>query len=73
MFLLDIITKRGKRITLPVERWNHLVLRHPEMSQYLQEIPLVLQDPDIIIQNNTDPAVFLYIKCDRKPLDLASR
>lgn len=62
MLLLDLFTKRGKRITLSVERWNHLIGRHPEMSQYLPEIPTALQDPEIIVQNNTEPAILLYHK-----------
>ncbi len=62
MILWDVLTKRGKRIILSTERWNHLVLRHPEMNEYLEEIKEVLQNPDCIVKDNFEPNVVLYHK-----------
>ena len=62
MILWEVFTKRGKRIVLNTERWNHLVLRHPEMNEYLEEIKEVLQNPDIIIKDNFEDNVILYHK-----------
>lgn len=62
MELWEVFTKRGRRIALNAERWNHLVLRHPEMSEHLEEIKEVLQDPDFIVKDNFQPNIFLYHK-----------
>lgn len=62
MILWETFTKRGKRIILNTERWNHLVLRHPEMNEYLEEIKETLQNPDIIVKDNFEPSVILYHK-----------
>ena len=62
MILWDVFTKRGKRIVLSTERWNHLVLRHPEMDEYLEEIKEVLQNPDFIVNDNFEHNVVLYHK-----------
>lgn len=62
MIIWEVFTKRGKRIILNSERWNHLVLRHPEMNKYLEEIKEVLHNPDIIVRDNFEDNVILYHK-----------
>ncbi len=62
MLILDLFTKRDKKIILSSERWNHLVLGHPEMSAYLEEFPAILQNPDVIVQSTIDHNTVLYHK-----------
>lgn len=62
MNLVEVITKREKRICLSSESWNHLVLRHPEMSSYLEAVKDVLTDPDLLVQSTIEPNIVLYHK-----------
>lgn len=62
MILGEIISKSGRNIALTSERWNHIVLRHPEMSAYLEEVKMVLQNPTVIIQDYFDQNIKFYQK-----------
>ena len=62
MKLIDVFSKRSRQVTLTAERWNHIVLRHPEMDIYLDELKKVLQNPDLIIQDNLDFNIIFYHK-----------
>jgi len=60
--IVEVITKTGKRVCLSSESWNHLVLRHPEMSSYLEAVKDVLVNPDLLVQSNVEPNIVLYHK-----------
>lgn len=59
--------KTGRLIYLTDERWRH-ILKHPEMSNKLQQIKDTLLYPDKITQVNYDLDVRFYYKYykDRK-------
>jgi len=62
MILLQTFSKKGVKITLTTERWNHIIMRHPEMDKSLEDIKEVLQNPDIIVQNSFDQTIIFYHK-----------
>jgi len=62
MNLLKINAKNDGNVSLSVERWNHIVGRHPEMSKYLDYFDEALRDPDVIIESPRDNFIWLYHK-----------
>ena len=36
--IFEVIDKTGRKIHLSKERWNHLATKHPDMSNYLEEV-----------------------------------
>jgi len=42
------ISVEGKCITLSLERWNHIIERHPELEKWDRMVILTLEKPDFI-------------------------
>jgi hypothetical protein len=40
----------GNRIRLPMERWNHIIHKHPEMEVLIEYIENTLLYPDYLIE-----------------------
>ena len=53
--------KTGRLIRLTSERWKH-ILKHPEMTNQLEQIKETLQKPDFIQEIEEDPEVRCYYK-----------
>jgi len=58
--MLIVFSMNGVPIRLPVERWEHIVYRHPEMLRYRDSIIAAISRPDIIQQG--DAGTLLGIK-----------
>ena len=53
--------KSGRIIYLTDERWKH-ILKHPEMSNQLEQIKDTLLHPDKVVKIEHDPDVRFYYK-----------
>src|SRR3989344_8096183 len=62
MLIFETVSKRGVKILLTSERWNHIVMRHPETEEYFEDIKEVLQNPSLLVQNAFDRAIIFYHK-----------
>lgn len=58
--------RRGRPIYLTEERWQHIIEpdRHPEMSEYEEELKLTLRT-GTRTQDSLDPNKFCYLKAFR--------
>ena len=63
----SITDYRGIAIRLTDERLEHMVSNHPDVSEHVADIDLVLGDPDIVVQSIDDEAAHLYYRA----IDLA--
>ena len=52
----------GNRINLTEERWEHIVLRHPEIKMAENALPEALKNPDIIVKSRYNESAKLYHK-----------
>lgn len=43
--------KSGEIIRLTDERWQHIIIRHPEVKNHLSKIKSTIKNPEIIIKN----------------------
>lgn len=55
-----LVDFQGRKIRFTVERQQHIVQFHPEMADQLTKIPVVLQNPEKVIQSKLDDEVNLY-------------
>ena len=46
--LFKVLDPQGYAITLDSERWQHIVIGHPEMGPYLQKVQETIASPEII-------------------------
>ena len=51
--IFEIKDKTGRTIHLPREKWKHIIIRHPELVNWIEEIKETLVHPLFI---NNDPA-----------------
>ncbi len=49
-------------VELTEERWQHIVTEHPIMSEYREQLPTVLADPDYVKRSKRDEDVLLYYR-----------
>jgi hypothetical protein len=50
--LLIIQSKNNVPIRLTIERWNHIILRHPELDGQREYVMQTVSDPDLIQQGD---------------------
>ncbi len=50
----------GRVIRFTKERYDHIVQFHPELLKYIETIRISLEDPEFIVQSNTDNSVELF-------------
>lgn len=65
-FTLYFIEKFGRTIHLSKERWNHIVIQHPEVVSSFFFIEQTLQNPTAIRESTYDPNVRWYYSYDKK-------
>ena len=54
---------RGLEVALAPPRWNrHVTVHHPEMASRLEDVLLVVQDPEVIQLSTYDPDMHLYFR-----------
>ncbi|HLC56454.1 MAG TPA: PBECR2 nuclease fold domain-containing protein [Candidatus Nanoarchaeia archaeon] len=64
MNIFALKDKTGRMIILSMERWKH-ILKHPEMSDKLEEIKECLINPDVVIESRTDKNVRIYYRYNK--------
>ncbi len=69
MILFEISDVFGQKITLSAERWNHIVLRHPEVKGLLHEIEATMASPQYIVRSPKAKYVYLYHRKFKKLQD----
>jgi len=47
---VEVFSKNKIKIRLTGERLNHILTNHPEMVEFLLDVPKVIGEPDIIFQ-----------------------
>ncbi len=67
--LWQVIDPRGLSIILAQESWEHAILHHPEIADFLPQVQLTVQDPDAIYYDpkstesrDTGAIVYWYVK-----------
>ena len=58
-FIFEIVDKSRRKIRLPKERWKHIRIEHPEITEP-EEIEQVLTNPIKILPSDRDPKVGWY-------------
>ena len=58
MRVFEVIDKTGREIYLPPKQWKHILMRHPYMLQYIEEIRETLKNPDRIEYSDSDKAYY---------------
>ena len=56
-------------IELTEERWKYIILKHPEVKLYYDEIDFVLANPEVVKISKRDKNVLLYYKYFSKIFD----
>ena len=67
-FVFEIIDKTGRKIHLSKERWNHITIKHPYISDRLEDIKNALINPNFIIQHKFDRTMknyYFYYKLEK--------
>lgn len=54
--------KSGRRIRLTKKQWKHILKRHPDMINYLEEIEIALKDPLKITDYSEEKDIRYYYK-----------
>jgi hypothetical protein len=52
-----VLSHLGIPIRIPKERWDHVILGHPEMLEYELEMIETLSQPDLIFQGNNEEKI----------------
>ena len=60
--VFEIKDKTGRKIHLSKERWNHIVAKHPDMADKLDEIKQALIQPAMIVQHKYDDTMRNYCR-----------
>ncbi|MDO8460391.1 MAG: hypothetical protein Q7S74_04740 [Nanoarchaeota archaeon] len=58
--ILEVIDKTGRSIYLPIKQWSHIIRRHPNISNYIEEIKETLKNPLKITSYSLDKDVKYY-------------
>lgn len=64
-YIFEVIDKSGRKIRLTDQRWNHIVSRHPELSNSLEIIKETVLKPSFQVRDNLDEKLYYshsYIK-----------
>jgi len=62
MILLKAKDPLSREIVLEDTQWNHIVLRHPEMSEMFDELPGLISTPDIIVESTRNHQINIFQK-----------
>lgn len=54
--------KFGRDVRITRERLNHIIITHPEMKEFENELGEVLRNPDLVKRSVYDEEVLLYYK-----------
>lgn len=71
MNIFEIIDETGRKIHLSKERWKHIILKHPDLNNKLEEIRQVLENPDFVVPHKFDNSMrnyFRYYKTEKQYL-----
>lgn len=49
-------------VELTEERWQHIVIEHPEVREFQEKIPTVLAHPEYVKRSKRDEQVMLYYR-----------
>ncbi len=60
MIILKEKDPLGNSIVLEETQWNHIVFRHPEMMDKLDDVKTVISDPDYIFESIKSSSVWVY-------------
>lgn len=60
--IFEVVDKTGRKIRLTDKQWKHILKRHPDMINYLEEIKETLKNPIRISDYNIDEEVRYYYK-----------
>jgi len=47
--IFEISDKTGRKIQLSKDRWNHITVKHPNMTNMLEDIKKALEKPTFIV------------------------
>jgi len=59
-YLFEIVCPLGWKIRTTKSYWDKLVMKHPEISQRLEEVKLTVQNPIQIHKSKSDELIFLF-------------
>jgi len=54
--------KFGREVRITRERLNHIIITHPEMKEFENELSEVLRNPELVKKSVYDEEVLLYYK-----------
>ena len=60
--IFEVVDKSGRRIRLTKKQWSHTIIKHPSLSDYLEEIKETLQNPVAITYSDADKDVRFYYR-----------
>ena len=52
--MIRVIDYSGNEVILLQQRWKHIVQEHPEINEYLAEIKLTLEEPNLVKRSKRD-------------------
>jgi len=61
-YIFELTDKRGKKIHLSKERWNHICEEHPYLSDKIEEIKDTIINPLTVVESIYDEKVKFYYK-----------
>lgn len=59
-FVFEITDTSGRRIHLTVERWEHIVARHSELGNKIEEIRHTVISPSFQVRDSTDSDLYYH-------------
>ncbi len=67
-YIFEITDKTSRKIHLAKERWKHITLKHPNMSNKLEDVKRALINPLLIIPHKFDDTMrnyYIYYKLEK--------
>lgn len=61
-FIFEVIDKTNRKIRLTKKQWSHIARKHPQMTNYKEEIAETLKHPLKITDYSLDENVKYYYK-----------
>ncbi len=56
------VDKKGKKIRLTDKQWTHITIDHPFMTNFLEDIKEIIENPDKITQSLLDDKISYFYK-----------
>jgi hypothetical protein len=60
--VFEVTDKTGRKILLTKKQWDHITTTHAEMSNYLDEIKITLENPLKIIEHSIKEDLRFYYR-----------